>query len=759
MLQTLRKQAEYRLFAEIRPIRRWVGPIGLTVAVGVAYFLAARLSLHLLTKPDGVAVFWPAAGVAAGVLIAVGPGARWSVAAATIGATVAANLLGDRNLPSVIAFGVCNAAEALFVAWLIEWHFGPRFELDRLSHVLGLVVASAIATSASGLGGTVAYVLFHSSTASALTIWRHWFASDAIGIITVAPLLIGLCSTLRNPPPKAELLDGIGALTALTAVVGFAIFAPLGRWTIAVPIALVFPLMLWLTAKCQPVFASAAAFIATLVIVWATTFEIGFFADPDVPASDRILEAQATILAVSLCAFVLAALFAERRQSEARLQQALAVGRVAAFDWDVPADLLQGSESAAQILGFDPRETLTATWFLQRIHPDDRARYEELVSSARPDNPSFSVILRFIRPDGHEVWFEKNSKAEFDSTGRLVRIKCLTVDITERRRAEIELRDREERLRAIVNTVLDGIITIDDKGMIEDLNPAAARTFGCTRGDVLGHNVNVLMPEPFRGGHDAHVKNYLDTGHTKVIGIRRELTGLRRNGSTFPMELAVSEIVVAGRRLFVGAVHDITRRVHNAERQRVLMAELDHRVKNVLARVAMLAASTRKGSTSIDGYFRSLNGRIHSMAAAHNLLSQSGWQNVGLAALVGKQLAPYARGSNVTIKGEEIILGATEIQAVAMVLHELITNAAKYGALSVPNGRVCVTWDRVNLAGAKLLFDWRELGGPPVAADASSGYGTSLIRDLIPHELGGTVDLVFAPNGVNCKIEIPLEQT
>jgi two-component sensor histidine kinase len=173
----------------------------------------------------------------------------------------------------------------------------------------------------------------------------------------------------------------------------------------------------------------------------------------------------------------------------------------------------------------------------------------------------------------------------------------------------------------------------------------------------------------------------------------------------------------------------------------------------------MLAASTRKGSTSIDGYFRSLNGRIHSMAAAHNLLSQSGWQNVGLAALVGKQLAPYARGSNVTIKGEEIILGATEIQAVAMVLHELITNAAKYGSLSVPDGRVCVTWDRVNLVGAKLLFDWRELGGPPVAADASSGYGTSLIRDLIPHELGGTVDLVFAPDGVNCKIEIPLEQT
>jgi two-component sensor histidine kinase len=225
------------------------------------------------------------------------------------------------------------------------------------------------------------------------------------------------------------------------------------------------------------------------------------------------------------------------------------------------------------------------------------------------------------------------------------------------------------------------------------------------------------------------------------------------------MELAVSEIAVAGRPMFVGVVHDITKRRWNAERQTVLMAELDHRVKNVLARVGMLAKSTRKGSTSIDEYVRSLNGRIESMAAAHSLLSQAGWQNVGLGPLVQKQLAPYATGSNVTITGEDIVLSAAEIQAVAMVLHELVTNAAKYGSLSVPNGRVCVTWDRQNLdEGVKLVFEWRELGGPPVAAKASSGYGTSLIRDLIPHELGGTVNLVFAPDGVNCKIEIILEQ-
>jgi len=765
MLQTPREQAQHQFSAEISRMGRWVGPIGLTVAVGVAYFLAARLSLFLLTKPDGVAVFWPAAGVSAGVLITLGRRARWPVAVGTIVATVLANMLVDRNLWSAIVFGLCNAGEAVLAAWLIERHFGARFHLNRLSQALGLVAVAIVAPAVSGIGGTLGYVMFHSSSASFLTIWHHWFASDAVGIIAVAPLLIGLGSALRDAPPKAEFIEGIGAMSALTAVSTVAVFSR-ELWTIAAP-ALLFPLLLWLTARCRPVFASAVAFIAALAVVWSTTFETGYYGNPGVPTSDRILAAQATILGVSLCALVLAALFDERRQqeaavgeSEARLQHALAVGRVAALDWDVPVDILQCSESAAQTLGFDSRETVTGTWFVERIHPDDRARYEGLVGGLSPDKPSFSVIFRFMRPDGREVWLEKTSRAEFDSAGRLVRVKGLTLDITVRRRAETELRDREERMRAIVSTILDGIITMDVKGMIENVNPAAARTFGYSLEELVGRSVNELMPEPFRSEHDTYLKSYLDTGQTKVIGIRRELTGLRKNGSTFPMELAVSEIAVVGRRMFVGVVHDITRRVHNAERQRMLMAELDHRVKNVLARVAAVVTDTRKDGDSIDELVGSLSGRIQSMAAAHTLLSHSGWQSVGLSSLVQSQLAPYTMDSNVTITGTDVMLKAAEIEALALVLHELVTNAAKYGALSNRDGRVSVSWNRRSNgnAAASLMLVWQEHGGPPVAAKVESGYGTSLIRDLIPHELGGTVDLVFAPDGVNCKIVIPFEQ-
>jgi len=148
------------------------------------------------------------------------------------------------------------------------------------------------------------------------------------------------------------------------------------------------------------------------------------------------------------------------------------------------------------------------------------------------------------------------------------------------------------------------------------------------------------------------------------------------------------------------------------------------------------------------------------MAAAHNMLSKSGWQGVGLDALVHNQLAPYGSGTNVTISGTDVMLTSAGIQAVARVLHELATNAAKYGALSIPCGQVSVNWHRRPHQNAtNLIIIWRELGGPPVPSKVQSSYGTTLIRSLIPYELGGTVDLVFATDGVNCRIEIPIERT
>jgi two-component sensor histidine kinase len=194
-------------------------------------------------------------------------------------------------------------------------------------------------------------------------------------------------------------------------------------------------------------------------------------------------------------------------------------------------------------------------------------------------------------------------------------------------------------------------------------------------------------------------------------------------------------------------------------REKMLMGELDHRVKNVLSRVDMVATSSRNGSSSIEEFTQSLKGRIQSMAAAHALLSQKGWHGVGLEALVRSQLAPYAADANIAIIGADVTLTGAAVQAMGMVLHELVTNAAKYGALSMPTGRVTVSWERrANGRAANLVFAWRESGGPETEGETKSGYGTRLIRELVPHELGGTVDLAFAAEGVSCRIEFPLEQ-
>jgi PAS domain S-box-containing protein len=638
MWQDLQKQVLPQQSGLAITSRPWIVSAVFALALGVTYFLAARLSLALLTKPDGVAVFWPAAGVAAGTLIAVGPPARWPVVAGAMAATLIANLLGDRTIWSAIVFAVCNAGEAVIVAALIERYFGADFDLGRLGHVLGFLAAVVAGTAISGIGGTLGYVLFHSSTAPALTIWYHWFTSDALGIITVAPLLIGLVAAARDPVPRHEIIEGSTALATLTLLSAVAILLPRESWATIVPIAALFPLLLWLAARCRPVFAAAAAFIVALTIVWTTTFAIGIFGDTGFPVTHRILAAQAGILAVSLCAFVLAALFAERRQheavlteSEARLQQALTAGGVAAFDWDVHSDKSRRSENAAGILGYDPKQNFSGAEFFARVHKDERARFLALVRGLRSESPSFDASFRFIRPDGREIWLEQTAKGEFDAAGRLARLKGLTLDITERKRAE--------------------------------------------------------------------------------------------------------------------------------EHQDRLTAELDHRIKNVLARVAVVAKQTREGSSTMDQFVWALEGRIQSMAAAHSLLSLGRWHGVGLADLVRDQLAPYATGANVTVSGPNIMLSVAATQALAMVLHELVTNAAKYGALSTPDGRVSVSWEQSsgNSAGETVTIAWREIGGAPVVSPSHFGFGTNLIRELIPHELGGSVELAFGPEGVNCVIEVPVE--
>jgi PAS domain S-box-containing protein len=455
--------ADYsRPYTDAGSTRQWARSIGLAAAVGIVYFLAARLSLLLLTT-DGVAVFWPASGVASGVLIALGPRARLPVAAGAMAATIVANLMGDRTLFSAVVFGLCNAGEALLTAWLIERYFGLGFNLGKLSHVLGILVCAIVATAVSGIGGTAGFLYFHSPNAPILTIWQHWFASDALGIITVAPLIIEFASAARQPPSWRGFLEGVAALVALVILNGFVIFLPQGFWGTVVPVALLFPMLLWLAARCHPVFAATAAFISGLTIVLATTFSIGFFGDASLPISERILGAQASILAVSFCVFVLVALFAERRLHETalvasgtRLQEALTELRLLYENAPIGLAFLtpdcryrQINRRLTEICGISIAGHIGKS--VRNTVPQVADQVESIVQAIlRTGEPITGIEVNGQRPDGsnaERVWitYWHPLKAK---DGAILGINVVAEEITEQKRAKAALQLANESLEA-----------------------------------------------------------------------------------------------------------------------------------------------------------------------------------------------------------------------------------------------------------------------------------------------------------------------
>src|SRR5215470_13282106 len=161
--------------------RQWVRGIALAAAIGAGYFLAAAFSVRLILEPEGVAVFWPAAGLSSGLLIVLGPRARWPVLAGVIAATVATHLIIKDPLWAGVALGLCNGAEALITAGLIQHYFGGNFNIVRLRHVITLLGAAVAGTIVSGIGGAVTYRLMRGPSASMLNTWQHWFASDFVG--------------------------------------------------------------------------------------------------------------------------------------------------------------------------------------------------------------------------------------------------------------------------------------------------------------------------------------------------------------------------------------------------------------------------------------------------------------------------------------------------------------------------------------------------------------------------------------------------
>jgi len=769
-------QAPDRITADNDIWASWFAGACLVAAVCLAYFLAARLSLALLTTPDGVAALWPAAGIAAGTIIALGPTARAPVAIAVAAATILANLTGDRNLPATMVFAICNAGEALLIAWLIQRHHGPGFNLDSLPRVLGFFLATGVATLVSGVGGAAGFALFHGSEAPFLATWLHWFASDAVGVVAVAPLVIGIVCALRDVPDLSELVEGVCilAVLALASLLGFG--WPTDHWFTILPLAMLLPLVVWPAARCAPVFAAAAVFILALVIIWTVTFGVGRLGDTSVPISDRLLAAQSALMALSTCALVVAALFAERRSREALLsssnkrlrtqeqsfRQLLGALPAAIHTTDAAGRITYCNKAAIELWGVTPELGKDKCSDLGRLYypdgtlvPLDECPTKVCLVERRAMKGREAL---FERPDGRRVPIIPYPAPLTDERGEVVGAVSMKIDITERKQAEQVLAERDAQLDLAHKAARVGSYTYDFVARTMRISRASAAIYG------LSHSTMEINAQGWGARVHRDDMQRVRAEHIRALKERRrelvcEFRYVRPGGEVRWIEArSLVAYADAGRaERMTGVYIDVTERRKTEDHKNLLIAELDHRVKNVLACVAAVAQQSKECSRSADEFLAVLNGRIDSLANAHALLSRSRWEGVGLGELVRSELARCMSGGSNLIEGPDIVLAAEATQPLAMVLHELTTNATKYGALSSRCGRVSVCWKRKSNGNSHdgLAFEWRETGGPPIVVPGPSGYGSSVIRDLIPYELGGSVDYVLAPEGVRCRVEIP----
>jgi PAS domain S-box-containing protein len=445
-------------------------------------------------------------------------------------------------------------------------------------------------------------------------------------------------------------------------------------------------------------------------------------------------------------------------ESEARFRATFEHAAVGVALVGPNGSLLRVNDSFARILGYSAGELATKT-FQDVTHPDDLALNLAVLKKAiSGEADSFGIEKRYVRKDGAIVWGNLTVGCVRKPNGCVDYFVSVVEDITDRKRAEARLAERNAQLDLAHSAARVGCYTYDISSKSLRFTRASAATYG------VSESTTEITTEAWHARLHRDDVQRLRAEHIRAFKERRsELTSefrfVRPGGEVrwFETRSLIAYDRVGRAERMTGVFIDVTERRKAEDHKSLLIAELDHRVKNVLACVAAVAQRSRECSRSADEFLDVLNGRINSLANTHALLSRSHWHGVDLRELVRGELAFCTHDERELIEGPPIDLAPEAVQPVAMVLHELATNAAKYGALSSDHGRVFVRW-RYQANGAadgKIVIEWRETGGPPVLPASGSGYGTSVIRDLIPYELGGSVDFVLAPEGARCRLEIP----
>lgn len=347
-------------------------------------------------------------------------------------------------------------------------------------------------------------------------------------------------------------------------------------------------------------------------------------------------------------------------------------------------------------------------------------------------------LTELPNPDDHDGW---------DGTARIAELE-----------EEVRtLREENARARLVLDSATDyAIITLDTEGCVTGWNTGAQRIMGYAEAEILGRSGEIVFTSEDRteGRFTVELCLVLEHGHAA-----NERWHLRRDGSRFwasgmMMPLLDSEGRSQG---FLNIMRDRTEAQAEVERRELLVAEMNHRIKNTFATVQAVAAQTGRYAPAPADFLAAFGARLMALARSHDVLIGAGWDDAPLRGVLEGALAAYAgEPGRITIEGMPVMLAANLVVTVSLAFHELATNAAKHGALSVPGGQVGVTWavSPAEKGTRRVEVVWRERGGPPVRHPEHRGFGSQLLeRGMAP---GATVRLDYQPKGLECRITLPL---
>jgi len=310
----------------------------------------------------------------------------------------------------------------------------------------------------------------------------------------------------------------------------------------------------------------------------------------------------------------------------------------------------------------------------------------------------------------------------------------------------------------LLSLVADAVITTDATGSIVLFNKSAEQIFGYQAEEVLGKRIETLLPVRLRAAHRMHVQKFSNpTSRPKrLMGRGREVVGRKKNGQEFPIEASLNRHTLDGRRLLTVVLRDITERQRVEEAKHLVTQEISHRLRNLMTVVDSVVSMTARAAKSVKSYESLLHERLGAIGRTVDLMLSDDWSGADLSAILEAELKPYqnAGGPTYRLSGPEVKIPPHWALSLTLALHELATNAAKYGAFSCPSGFVSIEWQYdPRPKGQMLQLNWVESGGPAVNPPDRQGFGTELVVRCVGRSRS---HINYARTGLEAHFQVPL---